>query len=262
MEQILATRISTTLKPTRRKLKRRKKIMSARSQSSRETIKSDNSSLEGKDTEEEKDNAERNATTEDTYRIPNFVLPNLGETILMSNNAKDDPSINHFVMKSAASGVNPMEEKAFTKKHSLNFGTRYPYFTRYPPYNKSFYKPVRSKFFDDKAPYKPLRKNFNQPPMKKPVNFLENVVHKSIHLLNQSIPSQRKNKPTINTNDFDEIFYTPDIHSFTQKTPLSIDEMSQEFLLAHLVLVSIPLLFTGKILEMREIFMKRFQVSV
>ena len=59
---------------------------------------------------------------------------------------------------------------------------------------------------------------------------------------------RRKKKPFLTPKAKSKLFETSEILSFTKNTPtpLLLEEMNQEFLLAHLVLVSVPLLFTGR----------------
>ena len=192
-----------------------------------------------------------NQLSESSSNKFNFVLPDLGEAILISTeqHKTDDEGSNSLV-----------------KKHSLSHiavDSKYPYFTKFPPFNKSFYKP--RKFTLHRNRKIPIRRYDPKPLKRKPINILSKFVENSLNLLNLQGPKRRK--PTrkhtsqhINREPSHEPITTNRYESgqtITEKfdinknpflpTSIPLDQMSQEFLLAHLVLVSIPLLFTGRL---------------
>ena len=191
-----------------------------------------------------------------------FILPNLGEVILTNQEQQED-----FMKKKEES--NKEENKLLLKKHSLSHiagNSKYPYFTKFPPFNKSFYKPQNLQRHTSKDH---KRRNDQRPTKRKPINILSNIVTNSLSLFKQG---PRWSKPismfqgtqtkklqspgaiTItkfkNDENVDEKFDIKRIpfhsnHPHHPHSNILTGQMSQEFLLAHLVLVSIPLLFTG-----------------
>jgi hypothetical protein len=277
--------ISTTLSPTKRK-RRRKKVKIIKKKEALITIPTlgevskleppvdlaDIEKVHKKVEQEYVTSNTGNQFSESSSNKFSFVLPDLGEAMLTNT---DQVDIQEIGGKSGVT-VSKLENKDhegsnfLVKKHSLSniaIDSKYPYFTKFPPFNKSFYKP--RKLTLHRIRKIPIRLNdFKRPPKRKPINILSNFVENSLSLLNLGpkwIKPRRKNteKYFKTANGFEsgptikekfDVKQTPFLSSI-KKSPflpnsIPLDQMSQEFMLAHLVLVSIPLLFTGKLFSL------------
>ena len=226
----------------------------------------------------------------------NFVLPDLGKVTLTENTEeKSEEDEGKISMSEQHKETGYEGNKSFIKKHSPSktvFNLIYPYFTKFAPFNKSFYKPMNTKY--NRNQNMPGKRKDQRTPARKPTNLLSNIVRNSLNLLNLgpklSQPNRKHTKPftysynipsrTAGTaNKFEhgpnikqKFDFSPDTEEMFEYAPFTegklenrpnfeekfdinnlpflpasipIDQMSQEFLLAHLVLLSIPLLFTG-----------------
>ena len=152
---------------------------------------------------------------------------------------------------------NPKESTLLMKKHSPpQSGTnlKYPYFTNFPPFNRSFYKPKTIQIRRNRYPFikkNVNRKNYLHSSERKPLNILRKIVTNSIRLFNPQKKKFKSSFPKTKNENIKEKFdisqlphlpIIPDSNIF----PLGNSQvLSQEYIVTHLVLVSIPLLFTG-----------------